>query len=119
MDTGAIDRGLEVVAALAPMEPTVADLVDALEMVCPGPDEIRAVLELAEDDGLIEREASTIRRGRSLAPSARRGQIIRRDGEFSCRRCGRRVTTGHFIKVGTTEVGPYGSTCIGRLTGRE
>lgn len=119
MTDASTDRGLAVVAALASGEPSVADVVDALEAVVDGPDAIREVLERAEAEGLIERDAATIRRGRELAPREHRGRIVRRDGEFSCRRCGRRVTTGHFLRVGETEVGPYGSTCVGKLTGRE
>lgn len=119
MAEGPIERGVAVVAALAPAEPSVADVVDALESVVDGPDEIRAVLARAEAEGVIAREPSRIRLGRPTAPTERRGRVVRREGEYRCRRCGRGVTTGHFLRVGSAEVGPYGSTCIRRLTGRD
>lgn len=119
MSEAPIDRGIEVVVALAHAEPTIADLVDALEGVVDGPDQIRTVLRRAEDEGLIEREQSSIRPGREPVDSDRRGRIIKRDGEFSCRRCSRSVTTGQFVRIGETEIGPYGSTCIRRITGRD
>ncbi len=114
-----LDRGVAIVAALAHAEPSIADVVDALESVFDSPDQIRTVLDKAEADGLIEREGSQLRRGRAATPTDRRGRIIKRDGEFSCRRCGRRVTTGQFVRIGDSELGPYGSTCIRRITGRE
>lgn len=119
MSEGSIERGVAVVAALAHGEPTIADLVDALEAVVDGPDEIRTVLDRAESAGLIVREASRVRVGPEPTNVDRRGRIIKRSGEFSCRRCGRHVTTGQFLRVGETEVGPYGSTCIRRITGRD
>lgn len=119
MDDDAIDRGVAVVAALAVAEPSVADVVDALEAVVDGPDAIRTVLDRAEAEGYIERDGVRLTVGRQVAPRDRRGRIVRREGEFACRRCGRGLSIGHFVRVGETEVGPYGSTCVRRITGRE
>ena len=118
VDDPSLQRGLEVVAAIAPMEPSVADLVDALEGVLDGPDDIRRVLEQAEQRGMIEREEARVTTGSQAATGFRTGRVIKRLGEFSCRRCSRQVTTGHFLRVGETEIGPYGSTCIDRITDR-
>lgn len=120
MDESSIDRGIEVVAALAPAEPSVADVVDVLEAVVDGPDAIRTVLDRAVSEGMIERDGAQIQLGRHVAPTDQRARVIRRDGEHECRRCGRTVNTGHFVRVGESEeIGPYGSTCVRRITGRE
>lgn len=119
MDETAIDRGVAVVAALAPAEPSIADVVDVLEAVVDSPDEIRTVLQRAEAAGHIERSAGTVVQAQSLQSPDRRAGIVRREGDYSCRRCGRGVSTGHFLRVNESEIGPYGSTCIRRITGRE
>lgn len=119
MDDDSLERGLAVVEVLAPSEPSVADVVDALEAIVDGPDAIRTVLATAEARGLIDRDGQRISLGRQRAPTSRRGRVIRRDGEFSCRRCGRSIGTGHFLRTGSSEIGPYGSTCIDRLMGRD
>lgn len=120
MDEAARDEALAVVEALAPFEPSVADVVDALEAVLGGPDEIRRVLDEAERAGLIERDGRRVRVPSSRrGPTGRRGRVIERDGEFGCRRCGRSLSTGYFVRAGGTEVGPYGSTCVDKVLGRD
>lgn len=119
MSEDAIDRGVAVVAAMARFEPSVADVVDALEAVVDAPGEVRRVLARAEREGVIERDAARITRPRDLTPPAEEAEIVTKEGEFSCRRCGRPVTEGHFLATDAAEVGPYGSTCVRRVTGRE
>ncbi|MFP4590619.1 MAG: DUF5830 family protein [Halobacteriales archaeon] len=118
MDDETLERGLAVVRALAPAEPSVADLVDALEAALERPDAIREVLKRAEAEGLIERDERRVRHSGRPATRRRRGGIVAKAGEFSCRRCGRALSTGYFLRVERAEVGPYGSTCIRKVTGR-
>lgn len=118
-DDGDLERGLAVVEALAPHDPSVADIVDMLESVVAGPDAVREVLTEAEARDLIERDQARIRPGPAHAGADRRDGIVTKHGEFTCRRCSRGVSTGYFIRLEAQEIGPYGSTCIRKVTGRE
>jgi hypothetical protein len=44
--------------------------------------------------------------------------VVEREGDFTCERCGASLSTGHFIVFGSGEVGPFGSECIRKVTGR-
>jgi hypothetical protein len=78
----------------------------------------REILDTAQLRGLIEREDGLVRvrSGRSLDLER---DVVRREGEFTCRRCGCSLSTGHFIRFETAEHGPFGSSCIRKVTGRE
>lgn len=119
MDEETIETGVAVVAALARYDPSVADVVDTLEGELGDTDLIHTVLRRAEAEGVIEREGSTITRGAPPAGTPQPAVIATVDGEFSCRRCGRAITTGYVLRLEATEVGPYGSTCIRKVTGRD
>jgi hypothetical protein len=45
--------------------------------------------------------------------------VVVRDGEFSCQRCGAAISTAHFVQFDDGELGPFGSTCIRKVLGRE
>lgn len=119
MDDATLEKALAVVEAIAPQEPTVADAVDALEVLLDEPGSIRTVLDRAEAEGLIERDGTMLRiPSTSVVHTDRRGAIVTKDGEFDCLRCGRSLSRGYFLRVESAEVGPYGSTCIRKVTGR-
>ncbi len=119
MDDADLERGLAVLEALVMRDPPVPAIVDALESLFDGPDAVREVLTTAERRGLIEREAKRIRPGPNhTPPSDRTRSIHTKEGEFTCRRCGQHLSTGYFVSVATEELGPYGSTCVRKLTGR-
>lgn len=118
MDEDALEEALAVLEAIAPHEPSVADAVDALEAVVDEPAAIRTALEHAEEEGIIERKNRRLQAPRGAVNRDRRGAIVTKDGEFSCRRCGRSLSTGFFLRINGAEVGPYGSTCIEKVTGR-
>ncbi len=93
-------------------------VVDRIETVTTDPSITRTILDRAELEGIIEREDGIVR------PKSRQyvrfGQdVITRDGEFSCRRCGSGLSTGYFIDLDAGELGPFGSSCIRKVTGRE
>lgn len=120
MDDADLERALAVLEALAPQGPSVADVVDALEVVLDDPADIRTALDRAEAEGLLEREAAHVRAPADRGVrSDRRGAIVTKDGEFACLRCGRSLSRGYFLRVDAAEVGPYGSTCIRKVTGRD
>ncbi len=93
-------------------------VVDRLETVTTAPSVTRTILDRAELEGIIEREDGIVR------PKSRQyvqfGQdVITKEGEFTCRRCGSGLSTGHFIDLDAGELGPFGSSCIRKVTGRE
>jgi hypothetical protein len=45
--------------------------------------------------------------------------VVTKEGEFTCRRCGAGLSTGYFMKLDAGEHGPFGSSCIRKVTGRE
>ncbi|MDL0122312.1 DUF5830 family protein [Halobacterium salinarum] len=117
-DTDRVAVGVELLAALEFESLSMADAVDRIEAVTTNPRTTRAILDAAEQRGLIERDAGRIypQGGGHVDFDA---DVIRKDGAFSCRRCGCSLSTGHFIQFDAGEVGPFGSSCIRIVTGRE
>lgn len=118
MDEATLEDALAVLEAIAPQEPSVADAVDALEAVVEESGHIRTVLDRAVAKGIIERGDRRIRPAGDAPRRGRRGAIVTKEGDFACRRCGRSLSTGYFLRVDGAEVGPYGSTCVRKVTGR-
>ncbi|SIR81849.1 DUF5830 family protein [Natronorubrum thiooxidans] len=93
-------------------------VVDRIETVTTDPTVTRTILDEAELRGIIDREDGIIR------PKSRQyvrfeQDVITKDGDFSCQRCGSGLSTGYFIKLDAGELGPFGSSCIRKVTGRE
>lgn len=113
-----VELGVELLSKLEDPELSVAAAVDRLESVTTHPRITRQILETAADRGVIEREGSTVR------PSGGdyvhfESEVVEKEGEFTCRRCGTGLSTGYFIDLEAGELGPYGSSCIRKVTGRE
>ncbi|MFC7137493.1 DUF5830 family protein [Halobaculum litoreum] len=110
--------GVELLAHLEDEELPLPELLDRLETVTTSPAVTREVLEEAERRGVIEREDAVVRvHGSGVVRFD--SQVVAREGDFSCRRCGAGITTGHFVKLDAGELGPFGSSCIRKVTGRE
>ncbi|MFW5920105.1 MAG: DUF5830 family protein [Halanaeroarchaeum sp.] len=117
-DSDPVELGVELLAHLEDPELSVAEAVDRLESVTTNPRLTREILETAEERGIIERKDARIEpQGGNYVRFKR--QVVTRDGEFSCRRCGADLSTGHFIRFEAGELGPFGSSCIRKVTGRE
>jgi hypothetical protein len=112
-----VEVGVQLLERLEHAELSVADALDRIEAVTGEPAVQRAILEVAEERGVIEREGPTVR-PRSTAHVSFGAEVVAREGEFDCERCGAGLSTGHFIVLEDGEVGPYGSTCIRKVTGR-
>jgi hypothetical protein len=113
-----IELGVELLERLEHAELPLADVVDRIETVSSDPRVTRAVLEAAERRGVIERDGAVVRpRGSSYVSFE--SDVISKEGEFSCQRCGTELSTGYFIDLDAGEIGPFGSTCIRKVTGRE
>lgn len=117
-DRERVKRGVELLAHFEDAELTVADAIDRLETVTTDPRTTREILERAEADGLIEREGGTIRPLGSNYLSFE-ADVITKEGEFNCRRCGASLSTGYFMALDSGEHGPFGSSCIRKVTGRD
>lgn len=117
-DPDPVELGLELLARFADDEVSVADAITRLESVTTHPRTQRRILDAAVDRGIIEREGSRVR------PTGGghvdfEDEIITKEGEFSCRRCGTTITTGYFLNLETGELGAFGSSCIRKVTGRD
>lgn len=97
----------------------LSDLVDRIETVTTDPALTREILDTAEMRGLIDRDGARIhtRTGGSFVRFD--SQVVQRDGDFECRRCGASLSTGHFVRFDAGELGPFGSSCIRKVLGRE
>lgn len=114
-----VELGVELLAAAAEEALPLPEAVDRVETVTRDPTLVREVLDTAETRGVIEREEASVRsrvRGPTLELDRR---VVRRDGDYDCRRCGKSLSTGHFLRFETGEIGPFGSSCVKKVTGRE
>lgn len=112
------ELGVELLAHLEHAELDLGSVVDRIETVTTDPAVTREILDTAEKRGIIDREDGLIR-PQSNAYVSFEGDVVQRDGEFTCRRCGASLSTGHFVKFDASEHGPFGSSCIRKVMGRE
>ena len=113
-----IELGVQLLERLEHPELSLAEALDRIEAVTTVPATQRAILEEAEARGVVEREGDTVR-PQGTAYVSFEADVVTKEGEFSCRRCGTGLSTGYFIRLDGGDVGPYGSTCIRKVTGRE
>jgi hypothetical protein len=113
-----VELGVQLLARLEDAELPLPAVIDRIETVSTHPETTRAILEEAERRGHITREGDTIRptSGRFLSFES---EVYTREGEFECRRCGASITTGYFMRLEAGDHGPFGSSCIRKVTGRE
>ena len=117
-DDDQVALGLELLERLEHESLSLAAVVDRIETITSDPHLTRTILDEAERRGIIEREDGVIRPLRSGFVRFR-SEIVTKEGEFSCRRCGTGLSTGHFIRLESGELGPFGSSCIRKVTGRD
>jgi len=114
-----IELGVELLAHLETEELDLADAVDRLETVTTNPTLTREILDTADKRGVIDREGARLRTRRGGTFVRFESQVVVREGSFECRRCGAGVSNGHFITFESGELGPFGSSCIRKVLGRE
>jgi hypothetical protein len=118
-DADPVELGVELLAHLEHAELSVAEAIDRIETVTTNPGLQREILDTAAMRGVIEREDGLVRprtRGTYVSLDA---DVVVREGDFSCERCGASISTGHFVQFDGGELGPFGSTCIRKVLGRE
>lgn len=113
-----VELDLELLARFEDEEVPVAEVIDRLETVTTDPRTTRRILETAEKRGLIERTGDTVRPVGTDYLSFE-SEVITKEGDFSCNRCGTSLSTGYFMNLDSGEIGPFGSTCIRIVTGRD
>ena len=118
MEGDPVELGVELLERLEGAEWSVAAAVDRLETITSDPRITREILDEAERRGAIERDGAVLR-PRSGSFVRFRSEVVTREGEFTCRRCGAGLSTGHFIRLEAGELGPFGSSCIRKVTGRD
>mgnify|MGYP007116777752 FL=1 len=114
-----IELGIELLAAIEHEDLPLSAAIDRLETVTTSPSLTREILDTAEKRGVIDREESRLRVRRGGAFVRFESDVVARDGEFECRRCGAGLSTGHFIQFDAGELGPFGSECIKKVVGRD
>lgn len=117
-DPDPVELGVQLLARLEYEEVPLPAVVDRVETITTDPTLTREILETAERRGVIDRADGIIRPspGTFLRFES---EVISKEGEFTCRRCGAELTTGYFMVLEVGEHGPFGSSCIRKVTGRE
>lgn len=113
-----VELGVQLLARLEHAELSLPEVLDRIETITTHPETTRAILETAEARGHITRDGETVKpaRGRFLSFES---EVITKKGEFTCRRCGASISTGYFMRLEAGEHGPFGSSCIRTVMGRE
>ncbi|MFB6108192.1 MAG: DUF5830 family protein [Haloplanus sp.] len=114
-----VELGLALLAHLECEELSLPAVVDRIETVTTDPALTRDILDAAENRGLIEREDGRVRVRRGGTFVRFESQVVAREGDFECRRCGAGLSTGHFVRFDAGELGPFGSSCIRKVLGRD
>lgn len=117
-DRDPVELGVELLAHLEDETLSVAAAIDRIETVTTNPGVQRDILDTAAMRGIIEREDGLVRprsRGTFISFEA---DVVTREGEFTCKRCGASITTGHFVQFDGGELGPFGPTCVRKVLGR-
>ena len=110
--------GVDLLAHLERESLSLSEAVDRIETVTTNPALTRKILDTAELRGVIDREEGRIRTRRGGTFVRFEEQVVRRDGEYECRRCGAGLGTGHFVRFEAGELGPFGPECVRKVLGR-
>lgn len=114
-----IELALDLLAHLEHEQLALSAVVDRIETVTTEPTLTRTILDEAEKRGILDREDGRLRTRRGGTFVRFESQVVEREGEFECRRCGAGLSTGHFVKFEAGELGPFGSSCVRKVLGRE
>ena len=114
-----VELALDLLAHIETGELALADVVDRIETVTTDPTLTREILDTAEIRGIIDRDGARIHTRRGGTFVRFDSQVHVRDGEYDCRRCGASLSTGYFVEFDAGELGPFGSSCVRKVLGRE
>ena len=114
-----VELALSLLAHLEHGELSVKEAMDRIELVTTVPEKQRAILDAAVERGVVEREGGTIIPVSTGQYVRFQRDVVVKEGDFSCRRCGADLSSGHFVNLDDQELGAFGSTCIRKVLGRE
>lgn len=115
MDDDPVEIGVELLSRFDG-EVGLAEAIDRLESITTDPILTRRILDEADARGVVTREGGALRSHGGDAFGLDRDVVVR-EGEFTCRRCGAGLSMGHFIQLDAGELGPFGSSCVRRVLG--
>ena len=120
VDRDVILLGVELLKRLEEPELSLAEVMDRLETITAEPKHQRSIIEAAEQADVltVDRETATVQT-HSHTFVRYDSEVVAKAGSFTCRNCGRSLSTGYFINLEPDEIGPFGSTCVRKVTGRE
>ena len=113
-----MELGVELLAHLEAEEVPLAEAMDRIETITRDPAVTREIIDAAAERGLVDRAAGIVRPESGVFVRFE-SQVVTKEGEFTCRRCGASLETGYFIAFEAAEHGPFGSSCIRKVTGRD
>lgn len=113
-----VELGVALLAHAEDPQLDVAEAVDRIETVTTDPTLTRRILDTAERRGVIDRDGAVLR-VRTDEYVSTSSQVVRRDGDYECRRCGAGLSTGHFVELEAGELGPFGPECVRAVIGRD
>ena len=113
-----VELGVDLLAHLEHESLSLSEAIDRIETITTTPALTRAILDTAELRGVIDREQGRIRTRRGGTFVRFEEQVVRRDGDYECRRCGASLGTGRFVRLAAGELGPFGPECVRRVLGR-
>lgn len=113
-----VELGVALLAHLERESLPLPDAVDRIETITTNPSLTRKVLDTADRRGIIDRGDGRIRVRRSGTFVRFDEAVVRRQGDYECRRCGAGLDTGHFVQFAAGELGPFGPECVRSVLGR-
>ncbi len=114
--------GLALVRSIDDDGVALPELMDRIEeAVGDAPAVTREVIDRAESEGVLSRDDGEGEARFSVDGTgvSFEDEVVTKEGDFDCARCGRSLSTGYFVRFDDGDVGPYGSTCIRKTLGRE
>jgi hypothetical protein len=113
-----VELGVDLLAHLERESLPLSDAVDRIETITTEPSLTREILDAAERRGVISREGGRLRTRRGGIFIRFDEDVVRRRGDYECRRCGAGLETGHFVRLEAGELGPFGPECVRKVLGR-
>jgi hypothetical protein len=96
-------------------EVPLKEIIDVLEGTGVPEYDTREYIEALEDEGIGESVDTEDGRVLYRMHGDFDPDVVRRDGEYTCSKCGRGLSTGHFLKFDDAEDGPYGPECVKKV----
>ncbi len=114
-----VELGVNLLGCIEDEELSLSDAVDRIETVTTDPLLTREILDTAVMHDVIEREDGQLRIQHDATAIQFDAGILKRDGNYECRRCGSDLSTGHFLQLPAGELGPFGPSCVRIVLGQE